>query len=215
MKSIATSYLLQSKECILPGIGILQIRNVSAKTDIVNNQILPPASEILFKEDSNLKSPSLVKYIADTKHIGLIEAEDTLILFCNEWKEKMISGDKMNFETLGSLQKNAENKIIFERESSFNFLKPITVNIAYEPIKEPVIIKEEPVLLKTVDFKKEEEENVVLEKSYWGLWALILLAIASVMLFFHFKIHETGSVIGNQKHFTIDSATATYSIPKK
>ncbi len=214
MKSIATSYLLQSKECILPGIGILQIRNVSAKTDIVNNQILPPVSEILFKEDSQLKSPALVKYIADKKHIDLIEAEDTLILFCNEWKEKMIGGDKMNFKTLGFLQKNAENKIIFERESSFNFLKPIAVNIAYEPIKEPVIVKEEPVLLKTVDFK-EEEENVVLEKSYWGLWALILLAIASVMLFFHFKIHETGSVIGNQKHFTIDSAAPTYSIPKK
>ncbi|MBA3674439.1 MAG: hypothetical protein H0W75_05690 [Chitinophagaceae bacterium] len=214
MKSIATSYLLQSKECILPGIGILQIRNVSAKTDITNNQIFPPTSEILFKEDSSLKSPSLVKYIADKKYIGQSEAEDTLILFCNEWKEKMIGGDKMNFETLGSLQKNAENKIIFEGESSFNFLKPITVNKAYEPIKEPVIIKEEPVLLKTVDFQKEEE-NVVLEKSYWGLWALILLAIASVMLFFHFKIHETGSVIGNQKHFTIDSAAATYSIPKK
>jgi hypothetical protein len=121
----------------------------------------------------------------------------------------------MNFETLGSLQKNAENKIIFEREVGFNFLQPITVTTAYEPIREPVIIKEEPVLLKTVDFKKEEEENIVLEKSYWGLWALILLAIASVMLFFHFKIHETGSVIGNQKRFTIDSAAPTYSIPKK
>ena len=213
MRSIATSYLLQNKECILPGIGILQLRNVSAKIDIANNQILPPASEILFKEDSSLKSPSLIKYIADKKHISLDEAEDTLTLFCNEWKEKMIGGDKMNFKTLGSLQKNAENKIIFERENSFNFFKPVTVNTAYERIEKTIIIEEEPVLLKTEKFK--EVENVVLEKSYWGLWALILLAIASVMLFFHFKIHQTGSAIGNKNRITIDTAAPTYLLPQK
>ena len=219
MHSLITSYLLQSRECVLPGIGILQIKNIPAKTDSAKSLLLPPAEEIIFRKEAYAKSPGLVKYIADKKHIEQSEAEDILNNFCSEWKEKINAGGKLNFETVGSIQKNADGIISFvqrtpsgEREGSFNFLHPIAVNDPYRKAEEHVSINEEPVLSEA----NVVEEEVVVERSYWGLWALILLAIGSVMIFYHFKDHKlSGSTIGNQNHFAIDSATATYHLGNK
>jgi hypothetical protein len=219
MQSLITSYLLQSRECVLPGIGVLQIIHTPASTDAANNRVLPPFEEIIFKKENHSKSPGLVKYIADKKHIEQSEAEDILNNFCSEWKEKINAGGKLNFETVGSIQKNADGIISFvqrtpsgEREGSFNFLHPIAVNDPYRKAEEHVSINEEPVLSEA----NVVEEEVVVERSYWGLWAMILLAIGSVMIFYHFKDHKlSGSTIGNQNHFAIDSATATYHLGNK
>ncbi len=67
MHSLITSYLLQTKECILPGIGILQIINTPATKDAAKSQLLPPSEEFIFKHEIQKNSAGLVKYIADKK----------------------------------------------------------------------------------------------------------------------------------------------------
>src|ERR1035437_7606639 len=213
MHSLITSYLLQSRECVLPGIGILQIKNIPAKTDSAKSLLLPPAEEIIFRKEAYSKSPGLVKYIADKKHIEQSEAEDILNNFCSEWKEKINAGGKLNFETVGSIQKNADGIIFFHRENSFIFLQPISVNEPYKRAEEPVSIDEEQDVSEVFE---DEEEDVVVEKSYWALWAIILTVLAFAAIFYHFKDHKlSGSTIGNQNHFAIDSATATYHLGNK
>ncbi len=208
MQSLITSYLLQSKECILPGIGMLQIIHTPASTDAAANRILPPFEGIIFKSEDHSKSPGLVKYIADKKNIKPSEAEYLLNDFCKEWKEKINAGEKLSFETVGSIHKNADGIIVFEKENTLNFLKPISVEDAYHRTEEPVAINEEPIVPEVFE---EKEEDIVVERTYWGLWALILVAIGAVMLFYHFKDHKlTGTSIGNQNHYAVDSATATH-----
>jgi hypothetical protein len=213
MHSLITSYLLQSKECFLPGIGLLKIIHTPASTDTANNAILPPFEQVIFKDGSGAGSSGLVKYIAERKDIEQKEAGDTLIHFCNEWIERMNAGEKLTFETVGTLEKGHNGKIIFTRSRNENFLQPIAVTTAYRKeetpaeITEEIIAEEEPVTIEEATYNEE----VVIERSYWGLWALILLAIGLVMLFYHFKDKPlTGSSIGNQEQFTIDSATAKY-----
>ncbi|MDB5221684.1 MAG: hypothetical protein JWN83_351 [Chitinophagaceae bacterium] len=214
MHSLITSYLLQSKECILPGIGILQVINTPASTDAATRRLLPPSEEIIFRKESHSKSPGLVKYIVGKKHIQQSEAEELLNDFCKEWKEKINAGEKLDLEGIGSIQKNTDGIISFEKENSFNFLQPIIVDNLYKSVEEPLLIDKDP----EVNEYKEEEEVIVErgEKSYWGLWALILLAIGSVVIFYHFKDYKiiTGSSVGNQHKYIIDSAGATYQLPK-
>lgn len=213
MNSLIRSYLLQSKECILPGIGVLQIIHTPASTDVAANSILPPFEGIIFKNEDHSKSPGLVKYIATKKNIEQSESEGLLDNFCNDWKEKMNEGEKLTFETVGSLQKNIDGVIVFKKENIVNFLQPIPVSITYRrtELPEPVI-KEQPV----PEVFESADEDVVIERSYWGLWALILLAIGAVMAFYHFKVHGvTGSTMGNQHQYIIDSSTATYTVPGK
>lgn len=208
MHSLITSYLLQSKECILPGIGRLQIIHTPASTDAATNSILPPFEGIIFKSEDHLKSPGLVKYIANKKHIEESEAENLLNDFCKEWKEKINVGEKLVLEIVGSLQRNADGAIVFEKENTFNFLQPISVEAAYHRTEEPVVLNEEPIV---PEIFEEKEEDVVVERTYWGLWALILFAIGAVMMFYHFKDHKpTGTNMGNQNQYVVDSAKETY-----
>jgi hypothetical protein len=205
MRSLITSYLLQSKECVLPGIGTLHTIHTPASTDAATRRILPPFEEFIFKHEDNSKSPGLVKYIADKKHIDQSEAENLLNDFCKEWKEKINTGEELRFETVGSILKNADGAIVFEKENTFNFLQPISVEQTYNKTEEPVVI-EEPIVPEVFEKK---DEHIVVERTWWGLWALILLAIGAVMMFYYFKDHKSTS-FGNQNHYAVDSATATH-----
>jgi hypothetical protein len=213
MHSLITSYLLQSKECILPGIGILQIIHTPASTDGSAKRVLPPFEGIIFKKEDHSKSPGLIKYIGDKKNIEQREAEDRLNGFCKEWKEKINAGERLTFETVGSILNNADGIMVFEKENHFNFLQQIAVNDTYlkTEIAEPIV--EEPAAPEVFE---EVDEDIVVERSYWGFWALILLAIGAVVIFYNFKDHKlSGSTTGNQHQYHIDSATPTYTIPNK
>lgn len=213
MHSLITSYLLQSKECVLPGIGSLKIIHTPARTDHKNNLLLPPSDDIIFQPGSQTKSAGLIKYIADKTSTNENDAEDQLISFCNEWKTRINNGNTFHLDTIGFVKKNADGKLVFENEEGINFPEPIPVISTYQKSEELVrseAEKYEPVTETAAPF----EEHIV-ERSYWGIWALILLAIGFVVLFYHFKDRKlNGSGIGNQHHYIIDSAKSTYTISK-
>ena len=119
MHSLITSYLIQCKECTLPGIGDLRIINTGASTDTANNQLLPPFEEVIFRTGSGTASSGLINYIAGKKQIPLAEAENVLNNFCKDWKEKIGAGERLIFKTLGSIHKSADGSVVFERERSF------------------------------------------------------------------------------------------------
>ncbi len=211
MHSLITSYLLQNKECILPTIGVLQVIYTPAAADTDNSRILPPSENIIFKKEDHSTSPGLTEYIAVQKQIGQADAENLLNNFCKDWKEKINAGEKLHFETLGSIQKSADGEIIFENEKGSDFLQPLTVDNVYKS-KQPLYIPDEAVVQEDATVP----QDVVVEKSHWGIWALILFALGLVMLFYHFKDHRLSrSNMGNQHKFIIDSAGATYKLPGK
>jgi len=216
MHSLITSYLLLSKECVLPGIGVLQIIHTPASTDAANSRILPPFEGIIFKKEDHSNSPGLVEYIAGKKHIEKAYAEDQLKNFCKEWKEKIDAGEKLYLETVGSIYKNADGRLTFERESSFHFFKPVTVGNVYQRSEEAIVAGEPGEhVVPPVQETTATTHDVVVERSYWGLWALILLAIGLVVVFYHFKdIGPSVTNLGNQHKISIDSVGATYQLPK-
>ena len=118
MLSIITSYLLQAGKCALPNIGFFEIKYISAQTDIVNKQILPPVEEIAFNEQAIFLSAGLINYLAVKKNISESEAESLLNNFCREWKEKLEAGEALFFESFGCLQKNEAGIISFRQENS-------------------------------------------------------------------------------------------------
>ncbi len=211
MHSIITSYLLQSKECVLPGIGSLKIKYISASADVVNKQILPPKDEIVFSEKENINADGLLKYIAKKKITDVDISENLLKDFCKEWKERINGGEELRLDTVGSLKKNSEGNICFEEDKNFNFLQPIPVEKVYEK-EEPVILAQPAETLAVED--TYQNEPVIIKRSAWGILAIILIAVASAAIFYNFYEHKlTSSFLGNQNHFFIDSADSRYTIP--
>ena len=211
MHALITSYLLQSKECILPGIGILQIKNIPATFNSDTNQILPPSEEIIFNNKSRTESPGLVKYIAHKQGIEQDEAEKLFESFCNEWKEKINKGEELNFETIGKLHNNGKGEIIFERESGFTYLKPITIDNPYTKVEESTPDNTKPVFAEDTIINNSVEAK----RSYWAYWAAALFVLGAALIFLQFKDHKfSGLNTGNKSKFVIDSAGATYTRPK-
>ena len=213
MRSLITSYLLQNKECRLSGIGMLRIISTPATSDTANNLLQPPFDGIIFTAGTDSFSTGLIDYIAKKNQISTKESEIELNEFCKEWKEKIKRGEILTLDIVGSIKKNDDGLMIFEKERSFNLLKPIPVNDLYQKNNEPSPIAEEQTITDINEF--EEKETVIVEKTNWAFWAIILLAVGFVFIFYHFKDHAfSGSTIGNQKKPIIDSAAAGYYIPK-
>jgi nucleoid DNA-binding protein len=211
MHTLITSYLLQSKECILPGIGILQIKNIPAAFSSDTSQILPPSEKIIFNNKSRTTSSGLTKYIAHEQGNEQQEAEKLLESFCQEWKEKINNGEELNFETIGKLHNNGKGEIIFERESGFTYFKPITIDKPYTKVEESAPDDTKPVFAEDIIANERVEEK----RSYWAYWAAALFLLGATLVFLQFKDHKfSGLNTGNKSKVVIDSAGATYTRPK-
>lgn len=214
MYSLITSYLLQSKECTLPGIGSFKINSIPAIADAANKQILPPNDEIFFTEKENVNFGGLAKYIAAKKNIDIKSAEEQLNDFCKEWNGKIKTGEELHFETIGTIKKNSEGNIYFEKAEKLNYLQPIQVENIYEK-EEPLTVEEpeETVVVEQEDYNNGE---IVTKRPSWGIWAVSLMVISFAVIFYHFYDHRlSSSSLGNQNKLLIDSASATYSVPSK
>ncbi len=209
MHSIITSYLLQTGKCALPYLGFFSTEYKPAETDIVYKQILPPLEEIVFNEETILLSPGLVNYIASKKNIAQSEAENQLEKFCTYWKEKIEGGEKLCFDSFGCLQKNELGNIYFTRAGNLDFLKAVPAErVLRQNTQDPVLADNEGNTSPVVN--EYYKKDVVVARSGWIIYALILAAISLVGLFFNFYNHKSSSIIGNQNKFTIKATEKTY-----
>ncbi len=209
MHSIITSYLLQTGKCALPYLGFFSTEYKPAETDIVYKQILPPLEEIVFSEETILLSPGLVNYIASKKNIAQSEAKSQLEKFCTYWKEKIEGGEKLCFDSFGCLQKNELGNIYFTRAGNLDFLKAVPAErVFHQNTQDPVLADNEGNTSPVVN--EYYKKDVVVARSGWIIYALILAAISLVGLFFNFYNHKSSSVIGNQNKFTIKATEKTY-----
>jgi nucleoid DNA-binding protein len=213
MHSLITSYLLQAGKCALPGIGFFKIKHKPAEIDIVNKQMLAPGEEIVFNDEAIFLSKGLVNYVANKKSIPVNEAENLLSNFCNEWKERIGTGEKFCFETLGCLGKNDAGTVSFEKEEVPQYFKPVPAHkVLHENAEHTVLVgdKETTSTLMSEYYKEE----IQVTKRTWFVGAIILAVIASVVLFFSFYNHKISvSNIGNRGHFNIKSAEETHFKP--
>lgn len=213
MQSLITSYLIQNKKCFLPGIGVLKIIHTPASTDHAANLVLPPFETVVFSKEESNTNTGFTQYVSRRKQIPAAEAEDEITSFCNNWKERINAGESLVLDSIGSL-KNNEGNIFFQREKRFDFFQPVEIGVPYQREEEVIREPEVTVARDSVLGKTEAGENYVVEKSYWGLWALILLAIGLMVLFYYYKDRAfTGASSGNQNKIQLDSAKGTYVKP--
>ncbi len=187
MLDLITSYLLQNRECVLPSIGIFKVKNKSAEFDPINNQILPPAEEIIFREQAGLSS-GLVNYISRKQMINPATAEDRLADFCTNARAIIIAGGKLELKSFGSLQKNVAGNIYFKRQKSLDYFQPVPANAAVHPHQEYDLLvgEKEITSIAMAEYLSEQETAI---QSRWKLWAVILTVISIAGLIYYFSMH--------------------------
>ncbi len=109
--------LLFNGRITLPGLGSLDLVKEPAK--IKGKKIVPPGTGIIFNPDITLDDGKLSQSLASAEETDLEEARQKVLEFVDEVVFKLNKGEAFNFEGLGSLYRDEDNVIRFEKDPSF------------------------------------------------------------------------------------------------
>jgi len=115
--------LLRLHDCVIvPDLGGFVTNYRPAEMDLANNTFNPPVKEIIFTGKLSKNDGLLVNYISETEGVGYFEARQIISEFVDEIWSKLENGEKIEFQNVGSLQFDRNEKLIFEPEVHENFL---------------------------------------------------------------------------------------------
>ncbi|HEY5408188.1 MAG TPA: hypothetical protein VIJ92_13920 [Ginsengibacter sp.] len=215
MQELIASYLIQKKECHLPLVGSFVIKQGSASLDIADKIISPTAYEIIYSESETYLSEGLKNYVSNLQHIQLYEAEEKINNWCLHAKMKLDSGEKLIFDSVGNLQKDAVGNILFQTENGINFYEPVIAERVFHKNAEHAVLVGDKETTSGVMNEFYREDVVSKKNSSWKIWAIILLAVSLIVLVFYFYSHTfSANGIANQSSFPVQQPAATYSVPR-
>jgi len=115
--------LLKLHDCvIIPDLGGFVTNYRPAEMDLARNSFNPPLKEIIFTGKLSKNDGLLVNYISEIEGVGYMEARQIISEFVDEAWSKLENGEKIEFQNIGSLQFDRNEKLIFESEMHENFL---------------------------------------------------------------------------------------------
>ena len=215
MQELIASYLIQKKECHLPLLGSFTIKQGPASLDIADKMITPFVGEIIYSENETYLPDGLKSYISHLQHIQLHEAEEKINNWCLNTKMKLDAGEKIIFDSIGTLQKDPAGNILFQPENGINFYEPVTAErVIHKNAEHAVLVGDKE---NTSGIMNEfYREDVIVEKKYsWKLGAIILAILSLLILIFYFSSHAFSvNGIANQSEFPVQKPVATYSTLK-
>ena len=204
MNGALYSYLLQHHSLGIPGLGTIFVERVPAQSDFVNRQLLPPSYHFRFNRYFDTPDKEFFAYLAIQENLADYEA----IRRYNEWAyelRSMIRSDNpVTLDKIGVLRKDHSGEILFDAE------RP--VSIYYEPVPAHRVIRHQAkhtVLVGDRELSNQQaaeylQEETIVEKESWWIYAWILVAISLIILFFHFyKNGFNSNAMGNQQSIRV------------
>jgi nucleoid DNA-binding protein len=208
MLDYITAYLIQAKECSLPGIGYFKINSHPAASDGINKTILPPYNEIIFSENKEQESdPGLLKYIGAKLNLEEKDAEKKLKIFCISLNNKLSLDRMVVLPSLGKLHKDGNGNITFHQEESIKLNEPlIAEKVVHENVSHVVTVGDKEISSDKITPQLLLEDKP--KKQWWKVAALILFIFALVIILLQFYNH--GLATGDQSPVSPITPTATY-----
>ncbi len=215
MQELIASYLIQKGECHLPLLGSFTIKQEPASLDIADKIMSPSTNEVIYNENGIYLPDGLKNYISHIQHIQVHEAEEKINNWCLNAKMKLDVGEKINFDSIGTLQKDPAGNVLFQTMDGINFYEPVIAErVIHKNAEHAVLVGDKETTSGVMN--EFYREDVIIEKKYsWKLWAIILAVLSLLILIFYFSSHAFSvNGIGNQSSFPIQKSPATYSVPK-
>ncbi|HMR85649.1 MAG TPA: HU family DNA-binding protein [Niabella sp.] len=107
MFELLTRYLLEYKKLPVPQVGIFELEKREAGTNLSAETIMAPVWQVKFIADNDLfnaVSDGLYNWLSVNKGVTKEEAGRLFEAFANNLKERLVNGEKVVWEGLGTLQ---------------------------------------------------------------------------------------------------------------
>lgn len=200
MNELITSFLIQNKQCLLPGIGKFSLKRACAINDVAAKKILPPETEVVFSPNGMAISERLPEYIAGKKSTTLDEAHKMIEEWTFDTKSKLSRGEGVSFPSLGTLVMS-DGKISFENVHPHLFSIVTAERVIHENDSHKVLVGDKETDSSAVKELIHPAEN---DSRKWWKAALILFLVGLVILIFYFLSDGFGI------HLHPEPAPATY-----
>lgn len=215
MQKIIASYLVQKKECNLPGIGNFKINMVPASLDVANKKMFPPAAEIIFSEGDVHLQRDLVNYVSTRQKVDEQQAAENITKWCHNASESLDAGEKINFESIGSLQKNTAGNIFLRAKKEFRLYDAVSAERVVHKNEEHAVLVGDTQTTSAAMSEYYKTDTVFERKISWKTWAIVLGSLSLLALIIHFSFHSfTTANVGNQISVSPLPPPVSYTIIK-
>lgn len=205
MQDLISSYLIQTQECNLPGLGSFSINTLPASLDVANKVMIPHTEEIIFSERSDSLNDQFVNYIAYKKNIEKEDAAIRLREYCSKAKEDLMNGKEIHFDSIGSLYANSAGAISFQPLPFNKMLQAVpAVRVIHKNAGHNVLVGDNEK--SSIDLNQCLQEEEV-KAPRWKIAAIILLLIGLSVLAYHFYM---SSGIASHSDFPVASPSNSY-----
>ncbi len=208
MQKLLADYLFQYKQCALPQIGTLQIKNVPASSIFGERKISAPIPVIEFNEA--VHSTELVEaFIALQKNITR-DAAALQLKKISEDIQALPLGEQFEIPNAGKFYKDDNDKIGYIAvEAPAHFLPQVVAERVVHPNESHTMLvgETETNTAAMADFFAEEEPAM---KSKWWIFAIVSFVTAAAAVGFYASSKKADSFFGSSSRIEVGVADSTY-----
>jgi nucleoid DNA-binding protein len=177
------SELLYRYNCVVvPGFGAFLTQKNSARINHITHTFSAPNKSIVFNRQLITNDGLLVSYVSESEKVSFESALVIIEQQVKTWQQILVQETSLHLKNIGSLSKNAEDKILFQPASEPNYLTSSfglsnfnSLPVTRELLKEEVIELEENI---PFVISPERRENKGF-RPYLKYAAILLLAFST------------------------------------
>ncbi len=208
MQQLLADYLFQNKQCALPEIGTLHIKNTSASSIFGERKISAPIPVIEFNDDVH-STENIEAYIALQKNITRHDAAHQLTKMVEDIQALPL-GQPLEIPSVGKFYKDENDKIGFIAvEALTHFLPQVTAEKVVHPNDSHTMLvgETETNTAAMAEYYAEEEPTM---KSKWWIFAMVSFGLAAAAVGFYASNKKADSFFGASNKIEVGVADSTY-----
>jgi nucleoid DNA-binding protein len=132
--------LYEHDSVVLPGFGEFYTKYTPAKFIPEAGKVESPSKTIAFNPDKREGDTHLINHLSEQQHMEPGQVSEYLLNFASEIEQLLDSGKKVELERIGMFSKDASGSILFEPDTSINYLN-IPIGEVPEPPKKVSVSK--------------------------------------------------------------------------
>ncbi len=203
-------YLILHKQLNIPGIGTFLLERKPADIDFVNKMANPPAYTIALHHGNATPSKNVFSWLSSALDISETDASARFNDFALDLRDKVLAGEKLQWNGIGTLSKGLAGEIRFE--ASLKELKAGTpvpaIKVIREHAQHSVLVGEQEKT--STEMTEMLAPSTEKKTQWWGIAVITaLLAIIFIVLYLSSKGLNTSST-GNQQKLEPQKQSTTH-----
>jgi hypothetical protein len=209
MEDLIEQYLFLYKQCPLPAVGTLLLKDGNAVTWHGDNKLSAPVPHIELS-DVEIPAGGFIGFIAAKKKISEKAAIDLLEKYCSGL-QGLSSYGEMKLEHSGKFYIDQAGKLLFKQDTlPKEFLPSVKIKrvVHSRPSSHILRVGDTETTSEVMTEYYSDKGNAKKEK--WWIAALLLAIIGATALFFYFRENSINGNFGNTQKYQAAPEEKTY-----